>query len=91
MPLSCVVFVLFFFLQQKTAYEMLRSLVGSEMCIRDRSVGKIRVPVVVRLQGTNAQEAREIINNSGLSVIAATSFGEAAEAVGKVLRSVQGV
>jgi len=56
-----------------------------------KSVGKIRVPVVVRLQGTNAQEAREIINNSGLSVIAATSFGEAAEAVGKVLRSVQGV
>ena len=31
-----VLFVLFFF-KQKTAYEMLRSLVGSEMCIRDRS------------------------------------------------------
>src|SRR5674536_403547 len=29
------VMVLFFF-KQKTAYEMLRSLVGSEMCIRDR-------------------------------------------------------
>ena len=28
--------VLFFFFKQKTAYEMLRSLVGSEMCIRDR-------------------------------------------------------
>eukprot|EP00658_Telonema_sp_P-2_P000246 TRINITY_DN10089_c0_g1_i1.p2 TRINITY_DN10089_c0_g1~~TRINITY_DN10089_c0_g1_i1.p2 ORF type:complete len:103 (+),score=26.91 TRINITY_DN10089_c0_g1_i1:114-422(+) len=28
----------FFFFKQKTAYEMLRSLVGSEMCIRDRSV-----------------------------------------------------
>ena len=26
-----------FFFKQKTAYEMLRSLVGSEMCIRDRS------------------------------------------------------
>ena len=25
-----------FFVKQKTAYEMLRSLVGSEMCIRDR-------------------------------------------------------
>eukprot|EP00658_Telonema_sp_P-2_P002607 TRINITY_DN10977_c0_g1_i9.p3 TRINITY_DN10977_c0_g1~~TRINITY_DN10977_c0_g1_i9.p3 ORF type:complete len:105 (+),score=25.29 TRINITY_DN10977_c0_g1_i9:252-566(+) len=33
-----VVFVFFFFFfKQKTAYEMLRSLVGSEMCIRDRS------------------------------------------------------
>ena len=28
---------MFFFFKQKTAYEMLRSLVGSEMCIRDRS------------------------------------------------------
>ena len=28
----------FFFFKQKTAYEMLRSLVGSEMCIRDRSM-----------------------------------------------------
>src|SRR5674536_69956 len=27
---------LFFFFKQKTAYDMLRSLVGSEMCIRDR-------------------------------------------------------
>ena len=31
----CLCF-LFFFFKQKTAYEMLRSLVGSEMCIRDR-------------------------------------------------------
>ena len=30
---------LFFFFKQKTAYEMLRSLVGSEMCIRDRHQG----------------------------------------------------
>ena len=34
--LSCCFFVIFFFFKQKTAYEMLRSLVGSEMCIRDR-------------------------------------------------------
>ena len=31
-----VVWFIFFF-KKKTAYEMLRSLVGSEMCIRDRS------------------------------------------------------
>ena len=31
-----VVVCLVFFFKQKTAYEMLRSLVGSEMCIRDR-------------------------------------------------------
>ena len=28
----------FFFFKQKTAYDMLRSLVGSEMCIRDRTM-----------------------------------------------------
>ncbi len=31
--------VLFFFFKQKTAYEMSASLVGSEMCIRDRTTG----------------------------------------------------
>eukprot|EP00658_Telonema_sp_P-2_P079014 TRINITY_DN7549_c0_g1_i4.p1 TRINITY_DN7549_c0_g1~~TRINITY_DN7549_c0_g1_i4.p1 ORF type:complete len:130 (+),score=80.60 TRINITY_DN7549_c0_g1_i4:92-481(+) len=32
-----IIFFFFFFFKQKTAYEMLRSLVGSEMCIRDRA------------------------------------------------------
>ena len=38
---------LFFFFKQKTAYEMLRSLVGSEMCIRDRSLDtpKLSIPI----------------------------------------------
>src|SRR5678815_1054485 len=31
--------IFFFFFKQKTAYEMLRSLVGPEMCIRDRYIG----------------------------------------------------
>eukprot|EP00658_Telonema_sp_P-2_P013445 TRINITY_DN15089_c0_g1_i1.p2 TRINITY_DN15089_c0_g1~~TRINITY_DN15089_c0_g1_i1.p2 ORF type:complete len:117 (+),score=31.61 TRINITY_DN15089_c0_g1_i1:86-436(+) len=35
MPDLCGFIVFFFFFKQKTAYEMLRSLVGSEMCIRD--------------------------------------------------------
>jgi len=43
------------------------------------------VPVIVRLQGTNAIEAKEIIDNSGLSVISAILFGEAAEKVGNAL------
>ena len=38
--LICIVLVFFF--KQKTAYEMLRSLVGSEMCIRDREEGERR-------------------------------------------------
>src|SRR5674536_120393 len=39
----------FFFFKQKTAYEMLRSLVGSEMCIRDRGVGR-RNPLLRRFR-----------------------------------------
>ena len=33
-----IVFFFVFFFKQKTAYEMLRSLVGSEMCIRDSPI-----------------------------------------------------
>jgi succinyl-CoA synthetase beta subunit len=39
------------------------------------------VPVIVRLQGTNAVEAKEIIDNSGLNVISAVLLKEAAQAV----------
>ena len=50
-----------------------------------RSIGKINVPVIVRLQGTNAEEARQIIDHSGLSVFSAISLKEAAEKVTDLL------
>jgi len=50
-----------------------------------KSVGEIRIPVIVRLQGTNAVEAKEIIDNSGLAVTSAGSFREAAEKVKSAL------
>lgn len=43
------------------------------------------VPIIVRLQGTNAEEAKEIIDNSGLNVISAVLLKEAAAEVSKVL------
>jgi succinyl-CoA synthetase beta subunit len=43
------------------------------------------VPIIVRLQGTNAEEAKEIIDNSGMNVISAVLLKEAAEAVSKVM------
>jgi len=43
------------------------------------------VPVIVRLQGTNAVEAKEIIDNSGLNVISAVLLKEAAKAVTEAL------
>lgn len=45
----------------------------------------IKVPIIVRLQGTNAEEAKEIIDNSGLNVESAVIFQEAADKVQKVL------
>jgi len=43
------------------------------------------VPIIVRLQGTNAIEAKEIIDNSDLNVISAVLLKEAADAVSKVV------
>ncbi|MFD0762467.1 ADP-forming succinate--CoA ligase subunit beta [Lutibacter aestuarii] len=45
----------------------------------------IKVPIIVRLQGTNAIEAKELIDASGLDVISATEFQEAADKVQEVL------
>ena len=43
------------------------------------------VPIIVRLQGTNAKEAKVIIDNSDLNVISAVLLKEAAEEVSKVI------
>ena len=43
------------------------------------------VPIIVRLQGTNAAKAKEIIDNSDLNVISAVLLKEAADEVSKVL------
>ncbi|SFS30062.1 ADP-forming succinate--CoA ligase subunit beta [Lutibacter maritimus] len=45
----------------------------------------IKVPIIVRLQGTNAIEAKQLIDDSGLDVISATEFQEAADKVQQVL------
>jgi len=50
-----------------------------------KTIGEIEVPVIVRLQGTNAEEAKEIIDNSGLKVMSAISFAEAALKVSEAL------
>ncbi len=50
-----------------------------------KAIGKINIPVIIRLQGTNAVEARAIIDNSGLKVLTASSFKEAATKVREVL------
>lgn len=50
-----------------------------------RNIGEIRVPIIVRLQGTNAIEAKKIIDDSGLRVLSAIQLQEAADKVKEVL------
>lgn len=46
-----------------------------------KSIGNIPVPIIVRLQGTNAVEAKKLIDESGLKVLSAIQLKEAAEQV----------
>jgi succinyl-CoA synthetase beta subunit len=50
-----------------------------------KNMGSINVPIIIRLQGTNAQEAKKIIDESGLKVYSAIALQEAAELVSKVI------
>ncbi|RCL67543.1 MAG: succinate--CoA ligase subunit beta, partial [Rhodothermaeota bacterium MED-G64] len=54
--------------------------------IKDPEIAKKveQIPIIVRLQGTNAEEAKEIIDGSGLNVISAVLLKEAAEEVSKI-------
>ncbi|HCQ17257.1 MAG TPA: succinate--CoA ligase subunit beta, partial [Cryomorphaceae bacterium] len=46
-----------------------------------KNIGDIKVPIIVRLQGTNAEEAKTIIDESGLEVHSAILLKEAADKV----------
>ncbi len=50
-----------------------------------KSIGDIKIPVIVRLQGTNAIEGKELIDNSGLKVHSAITLQEAADLVKKLV------
>ncbi len=49
------------------------------------AMGTIPVPIIVRLQGTNAEEAKKLIDESGLDVHAVVQLQEAADKVSEVL------
>jgi succinyl-CoA synthetase beta subunit len=52
-----------------------------------KNMGTIQVPIIVRLQGTNAEAAKKIIDESGLKVYSAIEFHEAATLVNKLLKA----
>lgn len=49
-------------------------------------IGEIKVPIIVRLQGTNAEGGKKIIDDSGLKVYSAITLKEASELVQKLVR-----
>ena len=51
-----------------------------------KNIGEINIPIIVRLQGTNAEEGASIINNSGLKVFSAVLLKDAARLVSEVLK-----
>jgi succinyl-CoA synthetase beta subunit len=50
-----------------------------------KNMGNINIPIIVRLQGTNAEEAKQLIDESGLKVQSAILLSEAAELVNKAV------
>ena len=50
-----------------------------------KNIGDIKVPIIVRLQGTNADIAKKIIDESGLEVHSATVLKEAADKVKELI------
>ena len=50
-----------------------------------KTIGDINIPVIVRLQGTNAEEGKQIIDDSGLKVHSAITLQEAANLVKEVV------
>ncbi len=50
-----------------------------------QNIGEIKVPIIVRLQGTNAELAKQIIDESGLNVRSAIALQDAADAVKEVV------
>src|SRR6476659_20469 len=50
-----------------------------------KNLGNIHIPIIVRLEGTNAEEAKKLIDESGLKVQSAILLSEAAELVKKAV------
>jgi len=47
----------------------------------------LKVPLVVRMQGTNVEQGRKILADSGLTIIAAETMAEAAEKIVKAIKN----
>ena len=50
-----------------------------------KNIGEINIPIIVRLQGTNAEDGKKIIDASGLKVHSAITLVEAADLVTTIM------
>ena len=60
---------------------IMRCDVVAEVLVQAAQVVKLKIPLVVRLEGTNVERGREILEKSGLDMITATTMDDAAEKV----------
>jgi succinyl-CoA synthetase beta subunit len=60
---------------------IMRCDVVAEGLVQAAGVVKLKIPLVVRLEGTNVEKGREILEKSGLDMITATTMADAAEKV----------
>ncbi len=67
-------------MQDTAAAARLQRHVADQLATGSWAVG-VKLPVVVRLQGTNAEKASEMLTSSGLAVIAASDLTDAAKKV----------
>ena len=68
-------------IKQFPEYVVLYNILGSAY----QNIGEINIPIIVRLQGTNAVEAKKLIDDSGLKVISVILLQEAADRVKEIL------
>ena len=52
-----------------------------------KNIGEIKVPIVVRLQGTNSEEGAKIIKESGLEVFSTNTLQDAADKINEILKN----
>src|SRR5690606_31703747 len=66
---------------------IMRCDIIAEGIIAAANAGGLKVPLVVRLEGTNVELGKEIIRDSGLNVIPADDLSDAAQ---KIVKAVKG-
>lgn len=64
---------------------ILRCDVLAEGLIEATHKMKIKVPLIIRLEGTNVEKGREMLNQSGLNFLVAHTMGEAAQKISQLV------